>query len=64
MMKTAISRTLSPLKVSQGTLVTFQHDFPKMKGMGRILLPLLLPITGKRDAMVRLGKLKAMSEVH
>ena len=49
-------------KVSKGTLVTFQHDFPKMKGIARILLPLLLPITGKRDAMARLGKLKAMSE--
>lgn len=49
-------------KVSQGTLVTFQHDFPKMKGIARILLPLLLPITGKRDAILRLGKLKAIAE--
>lgn len=49
-------------KVSEGTEVTFQHDFPKMKGMGRILLPLLLPLTGKKDAMVRLGKLKSKAE--
>ncbi|MBI3430547.1 MAG: SRPBCC family protein [Actinobacteria bacterium] len=48
--------------VSQGTQVTFQHDFPKMKGMGRILLPLLLPLVGKKDAMVRLGMLKAKAE--
>ena len=45
-----------------GTLVTFQHDFPKMKGAGRILLPLLLPIVGKKDALVRLGMLKAKAE--
>ena len=50
--------------VGQDTQVTFQHDFPKMKGMGRILLPLLLPLTGKRDAMVRLGMLKAKAEGH
>ena len=50
--------------VNAGTLVTFQHDFPKMKGIGRILLPLLLPLTGKKEAMVRLGKLKAKAEGH
>lgn len=50
--------------VGQGTQVTFQHDFPKMKGIGRILVPLLVPLTGKRDAMVRLGKLKAKAEGH
>ena len=48
--------------VGSGTQVTFQHDFPKMKGMGRILLPLLLPSVGKRDGMVRLGMLKAKAE--
>jgi len=48
--------------VGSGTKVTFQHDFPKMVGMGRILLPLLLPIVGKKDAMVRLGLLKAKAE--
>jgi len=48
--------------VSQSTLVTFQHDFPTMKGMGRILLPLLLPLVGKKDAKVRLGMLKAKAE--
>ena len=48
--------------VGQSTLVTFQHDFPKMKGPARILLPLLLPLTGKRDAGVRLGLLKARAE--
>jgi len=52
--------TLKP--VGSGTEVTFQHDFPKMKGAGRILLPLLLPSVGKRDAMVRLGALKAKAE--
>lgn len=44
------------------TEVTFQHDFPKMKGMGRILLPLLLPSVGKRDGMVLLGLLKDKAE--
>jgi uncharacterized protein YndB with AHSA1/START domain len=48
--------------VGSGTKVTFQHDFPKMVGMGRVLLPLLLPIVGKRDGMVRLGQLKAKAE--
>ena len=48
--------------VNQGTQVTFQHDIPRLKGMGRILLPLLLPLVGKKDAMVRLGMLKAKAE--
>lgn len=48
--------------VSQGALVTFQHDFPIMKGMGRILLPLLLPLVGKRDALARLKMLKVKAE--
>ncbi|MEI9907363.1 MAG: SRPBCC domain-containing protein [Actinomycetota bacterium] len=48
--------------VGSDTKVTFQHDFPKMVGAARILLPLLLPITGKRDAKVRLGLLKAKAE--
>lgn len=52
--------TLQP--TASGTKVTFQHDFPKMVGMGRILLPLLLPIVGKRDGMTRLGMLKAKAE--
>ena len=52
--------TLTP--AGNSTTVTFQHDFPKMKGAGRILLPLLLPSVGKRDAMVRLGMLKAKAE--
>ena len=48
--------------VGSGTLVTFQHDFPKMKGVARILLPILLPLTGKKDATIRLGLLKARAE--
>ena len=48
--------------IGSGTKVTFQHDFPRMVGMGRILLPLLLPIVGKRDGMVRLGLLKSLAE--
>lgn len=48
--------------VAGGTEVTFHHQFPKMVGMARILLPLLLPITGKRDAMTRLGMLKSKVE--
>ena len=48
--------------VGNSTEVTFQHDFPKMKGAGRILLPLLLPSVGKRDGLVRLGMLKAKAE--
>jgi len=45
-----------------GTNVTFQHDFPRMKGMGMILVPLLVPLVGKRDTKVRLGMLKAKAE--
>lgn len=52
--------TLQPM--GSGTQVTFQHDFPKMKGAGRILLPLLLPTVGKKDAMTRLGMLKTKAE--
>ena len=48
--------------VGQGTLVTFQHDFPKMKGVARILVPILVPLTGKKEAMARLGLLKAKAE--
>jgi hypothetical protein len=48
--------------VAGGTEVTFHHVFPKMVGMARILLPLLLPIVGKRDAMTRLGMLKSKAE--
>jgi hypothetical protein len=33
-----------------------------MKGMGMILVPLLVPIVGKRDTKVRLGMLKAKAE--
>jgi uncharacterized protein YndB with AHSA1/START domain len=54
--------TFTLRSVGSGTEVTFQHDFPKMKGAGRILLPLLLPSVGKRDAMVRLRMLKAKAE--
>ncbi len=50
--------------VGQGTQVTFQHDFPKMKGVARILLPILLPIAGKKDATARLGMLKAKAEAN
>ena len=56
------TNTFTLKSMGGGTEVTFQHDFPKMKGAGRVLLPLLLPITGKRDAKVRLGKLKAKAE--
>lgn len=48
--------------VDGGTEVTYHHQFPKMVGMGRILLPLLLPIVGKRDEMTRLGILKSKVE--
>lgn len=48
--------------VGQGTRVTFQHDFPKMKGPARFLLPILLPIFGKKDAMARMNLLKAKAE--
>lgn len=33
-----------------------------MKGVGPVLLPLLLPVVGKRDAMTILGMLKAKAE--
>ncbi len=52
--------TLRP--VGAGTLVTFQHDFPRMKGIGLILVPLLVPIVGKRDAKIRLAMLKERAE--
>ncbi len=58
----AFVNTFKLESVGKGTQVTFQHDFPQMKGMGRILLPLLLPIVGKKDAMTRLGMLKAKAE--
>lgn len=56
------TNTFTLQSMGSGTQVTFQHDFPKMKGAGRILLPLLLPTVGKKDAMVRLGMLKAKAE--
>lgn len=48
--------------VGQGTKVTFQNIFPQMKGMGRILVPILVPIFGKKDGVARLGLLKAKAE--
>ena len=48
--------------VDGGTEVTYHHKFPKMVGMGRILLPLLLPIVGKKDEMKRLEILKSKVE--
>ena len=48
--------------VGSGTLVTFQHDFPRMKGAARILVPILVPLTGKKEALGRLGLLKARAE--
>ena len=56
------TNTFTLQAMGSGTQITFQHDFPKMKGAGRILLPLLLPTVGKKDAMVRLGMLKAKAE--
>ena len=44
------------------TNVTFHHQFPTMKGIGRILVPLLVPLVGKRDTKVRLGMLKVKAE--
>jgi hypothetical protein len=44
------------------TLVTFQHDFPKMIGIGVFLVPLLVPIVGRRDAKLRLSMLKERAE--
>lgn len=48
--------------VGQGTQVTFQNVFPQMKGMGRILVPILLPIVGKKDVVTRLRLLKVKAE--
>ena len=48
--------------VDGGTEVTYHHKFPKMVGIGRVLLPLLLPLVGKKDEMKRLGILKAKVE--
>lgn len=54
--------TFTLQSTSSGTMVTFQHDFPRMVGMGRILVPLLVPLVGKRDTKVRLGMLKDRAE--
>ncbi len=48
--------------VGQGTQVTFQNIFPQMKGIGRVLVPILLPIVGKKDVVARLRLLKAKAE--
>jgi uncharacterized protein YndB with AHSA1/START domain len=56
------TNTFTLKSTGSGTEVTFQHDFPKMIGMGRILVPLLVPIVGKRDTKVRLGMLKNKAE--
>lgn len=56
------TNTFTLKAMGSGTEVTFQHDFPTMKGIGRILVPLLVPIVGKRDTKVRLGMLKAKAE--
>ena len=56
------TNTFTLESVGSGTKVTFQHDFPRMKGIGLILVPLLVPIVGKRDTKVRLGMLKNKAE--
>ena len=56
------TNTFTLQSVELGTIVTFHHEFPTMKGIGRILVPLLVPLVGKRDTKVRLGMLKLKAE--
>jgi uncharacterized protein YndB with AHSA1/START domain len=48
--------------VSGGTEVTFHIEFPKMKGMNAVMVPLLFPVVGKPDFRKRLGLLKQKVE--
>lgn len=52
--------TLTPS--GEGTEVTFHMVFPAMKGMAKVLLPVLFPILGKADLRTRMGLLKAKVE--
>lgn len=52
--------TLEP--TGQGTKVTFLLVFPTMKGIAKIMVPILVPIFGKRDGVARLGLLKGKAE--
>ena len=45
-----------------GTEVTHQLIFPEMKGVAKVLLPVLFPLVGKSDMRKRLGLLKTAIE--
>jgi uncharacterized protein YndB with AHSA1/START domain len=48
--------------VGTGTEVTHQLIFPEMKGVSKVLLPVLFPLVGKSDMRKRLGLLKTAIE--
>lgn len=52
--------TLEPL--GQNTKVTFRLDFVDMKGMAAFLVPVVFPLSGKRDIRTRMGLLKTKVE--
>jgi uncharacterized protein YndB with AHSA1/START domain len=52
--------TLRP--VGAGTEVTYEIVFPEMKGMLKLMLPVLFPLVAKRDIHKRLDLLKQKAE--
>jgi uncharacterized protein YndB with AHSA1/START domain len=48
--------------VGDGTEVTFHIEFPKMKGVSAVMVPLLFPIVAKPDFRKRMGLLKQKVE--
>jgi uncharacterized protein YndB with AHSA1/START domain len=54
--------TFDFLPVDGGTQVTFHIEFPAMKGLNAVMVPLLFPIVAKPDFRKRLGLLKRKVE--
>jgi uncharacterized protein YndB with AHSA1/START domain len=52
--------TLTP--VGQGTKVTFHLDFIQMHGMAALLIPVVFPLSGKKDIRARMAMLKQKVE--
>jgi uncharacterized protein YndB with AHSA1/START domain len=48
--------------VAAGTEVTYEIVFPEMKGMLKLMLPVLFPLVAKRDIRRRLDLLKQKAE--
>ncbi|MGB8652765.1 MAG: SRPBCC family protein [Mycobacteriales bacterium] len=45
-----------------GTEVTYRLEFPPLKGMSAVMVPVLFPLVGKRDIRKRMGLLKEKAE--